>query len=82
MTDINITNIRRESDDEIVKCLEELLELAKKGELRGLAYITLKPGSWVGTGWQVAKDGNVLTMIGGVGILQQRMINAKIDYDQ
>lgn len=40
-----------EPDEEIIATLEKLLEDARSGELRAIAYGTIRRNSVVGTGW-------------------------------
>lgn len=43
-------------NEDIVADLEMLLASAKNGELRGIAYATVREGNCLGTGW-VGSDG-------------------------
>lgn len=66
-----------EADPEIVAKLEELLELAKSGELRAIAYATVRPNNMLGTGW-IGTAGTRYPVAGAVGMLHTRYFGALI----
>lgn len=63
---------------DLVQTLEELLEEAKSGELRGLAYCTVRVNSVVGTGWDGA-DGTRYPLGAALLILHNRYAAALQD---
>lgn len=68
-----------EADEEIIAVCERLLEWAKSGDLRGLAYISVKPGSYVGTAWHGAPGANVHLLLSGAATPQYRLAKSLDD---
>lgn len=66
-----------EADPEIIAKLEELLEMAKSGELRAIAYATERPNNILGTGW-IGTAGTRYPVSGAIGMLHTRYFNALI----
>ena len=73
-------------DQDLIDGLEALLDMARNGNIQGLVYATIKSrglGQYdhCGTGWRGAGvDNNVHTVIGGLSILQARLIHEKDTY--
>lgn len=57
---------------EVVAMCEQLLAWAKSGELRSMAYVTVKRGGLVGSAWH--NEDHLHTLISGFAILQHRLI--------
>lgn len=66
-----------EADSEIISKLEELLEMAKSGELRGVAYATVRRNNILGTGW-IGTAGTRHPLSGAIGMLNTRYFTALI----
>lgn len=68
-------------DPETIRFLENLLASAKAGEINGVAVVTITSphvGAYIGCGTCWAGDAvrqSVHTMLGGVDVLKQRMLN-------
>ena len=60
-----------EANDWIVEELESLLEKAKSGELRALAYATFSAGDFTGTGW-VGSEGTRHPLSSAIMMLNSR----------
>lgn len=69
-----------EAHADLVETLEGLLEQAKAGELRAMAYCTVRTGNVIGTGWDGA-DGTRHPMSGAIMILHSRYALALQDED-
>lgn len=67
-------------DQDLIEGLEALLDLARNGEIQGIAYATIRSdgvGSYqsMGTGWRGAGvDNNCHIIVGGVALLSARII--------
>ena len=74
------------ADADLVARLEELLELAKAGEFNGIAYVTVTSpaaGAYIacGTGWSgAAVETGVHIALGGLAVLERRLVDAKISF--
>jgi hypothetical protein len=77
MREGEVTNVHRispgsplpdEPVPETIKCLEELLELAKSGVIRHIAYAASKKGNVAMHGWSRLSEGD-FTLSAAVGIL-------------
>jgi hypothetical protein len=68
-----------------IEIAEELLDMARRGEIQGLAFVTIKTvGAGtvdsVGSGWAGnGVDQNVHAVLGGLVGLQARFIKSKIE---
>lgn len=67
-----------EANPDIVEILEKLLEEAKSGELRGLAYCTVKLNNVLGTGW-AGSDGTRYLLGAATGMLAHRYSGALLE---
>lgn len=67
-----------EPDHELICLVESLLERAKSGELRALAYVTLTSEGCIGTGWE-GVSGSRWPIGTGVGLLQKRYMDALLE---
>jgi hypothetical protein len=66
---------------EVIAECERLLERAKRGEIRALAYVTVDPGGSIGTGWyREHLTGYVL--MAGSAMLHQRLVSAALSNAQ
>jgi len=59
---------------DVVKNIEELLEMAKKGEIEGLAVVALGSDDSVNTMYCGNTHTNVFTTIGALDVFKQRLI--------
>jgi hypothetical protein len=89
-----VDNVRRLSvatkptlpvDDDLIAGLEALLSLARKGDIQGIAYITVRTNGaghyeTVGTGWRGHQGGSHI-ILGGLQVLNQRILAASADDD-
>lgn len=69
------TVILGEANPEIVETLERLLEEAKSGELRGIAYASCKVGDVTATGWN-GSDGSRHPLSTAIAVLNSRYSRA------
>lgn len=67
-----------EPDADIIAKLEELLSMAKTGELRGFAYATIRPQLVLGTGW-LGTAGTRYPLAAVIGMLSTRYNNALLE---
>lgn len=58
---------------EVVEHLEELLAQAKRGEVRALAVVSVEPDGGVNS--RSTTQGHFWKLLGGLTVLQHRMIN-------
>lgn len=65
---------------DMVAEVERLLERAKSGELRGLAYATFATGDITGTGW-VGSDGSRHPLSSAIAMLSHRYAAALLGGD-
>ena len=65
-------------DGDVVKALEDLLESAKKGDVKALAYVTVAKHGTVATHWVQVKDyaGYYHFLNSGAATLASRLANA------
>jgi hypothetical protein len=72
MTNVHRLNVDSALPDEpvesTIKCLEELLEMAKTGDIRHVAYAVSKRGNVASHGWSGLGEGD-FTLSAAVGIL-------------
>lgn len=68
-------------DADVVALLEKYLEMARSGELRGLAVVTLRRGNISGTEWHLAQDAGRDSLIAAAGWLHIRMMRVAYDKD-
>lgn len=64
---------QREANSDVVKALEEILQLARNGQLRAFAMAYLKLPDIIVTNWQIG-DANGHMMIAGVKYLEHRLM--------
>lgn len=64
--------------DDLVKDLEELLEEAKRGDLIGMAYCTVRSNNDIGSGWAGAA-GTKHQLSSGILCLSNRYAHALVD---
>ena len=64
-----------EANPDMVAVVEDLLDRAKSGELRGLAYATFASGDITGTGWE-GSDGSRHPLSSAIAMLQHRYTQA------
>lgn len=64
-----------EANPDMVAVIEDLLDRAKSGELRGLAYATFASGDITGTGWE-GSDGSRHPLSSAIAMLQHRYTQA------
>lgn len=69
------TVIIGDANPEIVETLERLLEEAKSGELRGIAYAACKVGDVTATGWN-GSDGSRHPLSTAIAVLNSRYSRA------
>lgn len=62
---------------DMVETLEGLLEQAKSGELRGIAYATIRTGDVTGTGWE-GSDGSRHWLSSAILMLHHRYAAALV----
>jgi hypothetical protein len=79
----NVIKLREETlpdepDADLIAKLEELLEMAKSGQLRGMAYATVKSQLVLGTGWS-GTAGTRYPLSGAIGMLHTRYFNALLE---
>lgn len=67
-----------EANDDLVETLEGLLAQAKSGELRALAYCTVRQNNVISTGWD-GSDGTRYPLGSAVSILSVRYATALQD---
>lgn len=67
-----------EPDQDIIAKLEQLLELARSGNLRGIAYATVASQLVLGTGW-VGTAGTRYPLSGAIGMLHTRYFNGLLE---
>lgn len=67
-----------EPNPEIIEDLEGLLERARSGELRALAYTTLGAQNTIGTGW-AGSDGSRYPLGAAIGMLFHRYNSALLE---
>lgn len=60
-------------DPEIVEACERLLQWAKEGEIVSLAYVSVRRGSVVGTGWTLGASGSMHNLNSGASMLSHRI---------
>jgi hypothetical protein len=70
-------------DDDLIGGLKALLEMAKTGQIQGIAYTTIQTpgaGSYTGsgTGWR-GHLGGLHIVLGGIEILKARLLNEERD---
>lgn len=70
---ISLAAKRLTPDPDLIATTRRLLAVAESGELRGLAYVTIKPGGFVGTGWEAAAECSNHVLHSGASILYQRI---------
>lgn len=58
----------------LIERLEGLLDAARRGEVRAIAYVTMKSHGQFATGW--TDGGNLCALLGGVVRLQHGMARA------
>lgn len=63
---------KQEVQADVVERLAELLEMARSGELQGIAYAAVSTDNMVVTGF--TKNNNQSAIIGGLARVQHRMI--------
>jgi hypothetical protein len=63
---------------EIIEILEKLLEDARSGELRGIAYASCKVGDVTATGWN-GSDGSRHPLSTAISVLNSRWSRALYD---
>ena len=61
-------------NENLVKCLEELLQEARSGETVGIAYVTLDRENYTSTGF-VGVNHRIFNILGGVVWLQARIMD-------
>jgi hypothetical protein len=76
---VSLADARLAPFEDVVATCERLLEMARSGELRGLGYVTLKPGDILGTGWDAAPESNRFVLQAGAAILHARIVNKSLD---
>lgn len=72
-------------DEDLIQGLQALLDEARKGNVQGIAYITVRTNGvghyeTVGTGWR-GHLGGAHIMLGGLQVLNQRLL-AEISEDR
>jgi hypothetical protein len=67
-----------EANDDLVETIEGLLAQAKSGELRALAYCTVRDNNVIGTGWD-GSDGTRYPLGTAISILSVRYPTAVMD---
>ncbi len=72
-------------DQDLISGLETLLDWARKGDIQGIAYITVRTNGsghyeTVGTGWR-GHLGGAHIMMGGLQVLNQRLLKAADEDD-
>ena len=65
-------------NQDVIERLEELLDQAKSGELRGIVYATRTTGNRTGSGWANIDDG-VMALIGELIVLQRDFLDSMVD---
>jgi len=55
----------------VIAKLEQLLERAKAGQIRAIAFTFVKPGGWLCDGWE-DDSGTVHLLMAGISYLQNR----------
>jgi hypothetical protein len=66
-------------DPDVVEKLEELLQLARDGQLAGVAYVTIPTNRDITTGWAGKADTH--DMVAGISLLQHRFMVAATEGD-
>lgn len=80
---VTLTRPATPVDEDLIEGLEALLALAREGDIQGIAYVTIAShgiGQYekMGTGWRgLGVDNNCHIMLGGVAVLQARLIAEK-----
>jgi hypothetical protein len=62
----------------VVEALEQLLESAKRGEIRGLAAVTSCVSGEAGTVHCLGEGSNVFVLLGGLRLLEREILEAQI----
>jgi hypothetical protein len=70
-------------DDDLIVGIEALLALARKGDIQGIAYVTIRTNGaghyeTVGTGWR-GHQGGAHIVLGGLQVLNQRLLAASAE---
>jgi len=71
---MNVIECGPKPDQELIDCLDNLLNEAKAGEIQSIAYVVLTDKKDTGNGWAAMDKGNVI-MIAELELLKQDLIN-------
>lgn len=75
------TVLAGDPNPDIVETLERLLEQARSGELRGIAYAACKVGDVTATGWD-GSDGSRHPLSTAIAVLNSRYSRALYEVDE
>ncbi len=75
---IAIVERHDEPDTDILALVEKIQAWAQSGELIGLAVVTVRRGSLVGTEWAQGAGGNTHLVMSGASTLAHRLVHALI----
>lgn len=76
---MKIVNLKAAPNTELVEMLRKLLSEAEVGKIHGAAFVLLDDGSTPKTGWSGIVADNPNATLGGVAILQSRLVAAASD---
>ena len=76
---MKIVNLKATPNTELVQMLRELLSEAEAGKIQGAAFVLLDDGSTPKTGWAGIVDANPNATLGGVAVLQSRLVYVASD---
>lgn len=75
---MEVINCGPEPDQDLIDCLDQLLNEARAGEIQSIAYVVLTDRKDTGNGWSAMNKGNMV-MIAELDLLKQELINEFVD---